>query len=498
MDKNKIIQLIKEEHINMVVEDLIPDEPIHISIKRNFNTACWSFNEKSNKHSIYVGDKILEKVVSKGKKGIEYYATSYLHHEMSHALHTLRDLKLVNNWLNKEKIPFSLFNLFEDARIEYLWRVKTDRMFNWADYENLPEVSDEANATSLMFVYIQKEGKIRSDIEKMQRVKEYYSEILDCEETIELFPILKRWIEEFPETKDDLDQLAKDGFMSDDSNPLSSGDLKTTLEMQSNENAAEQMDKDSEDIIGDSPYKDEDKDVEIEELTEIEYDYSTNKSDVLFDKYYSLDYDKKAGDKLIPVMKRIFKDKTTKISQSNATNRINTRNFTNSRFDKLYKKKIVKSKGKKKINLMIDCSGSMSGSPIKNARTFCYMLNEFAKRNFIEGYVILTGAEGNIHQCLTRKFPIDTNDINHIIANGSAEGLKGTIDKTKKLIKNSDWTFVITDGKIGDNAVDTKGLPLFGMYVGNPNSCNLSKWFSKYIARDTLDELVQVLVNKIR
>jgi hypothetical protein len=483
---------IKNEHIEMVISDFIPEEPIHISIKKNFDTACWSFNEKSNKHSIYIGDKILEKVINTGKKGIEYYVSSYLHHEMSHALHTLRDMNFINTWLNKEKIPFSLFNLFEDARIEYLWRVKADRLFNWANYEELPEISEDSSPTNLMFIYIQKEGKIRSEIEKMQKVKEYYSEILDCKETVELFPILKKWIEEFPETKDDLEQLEKDGYLS------STGDLSTTIKLQSSDSAAEEFDKEAEDVIGKSFYKDENNNVEVvDELTEIEYDYSTKYYDSIFDSSNSYEFDKEKATKLIPFMQKIFKQKSKKICQSNATNKVSTKNFLNSRFDRLYKKKIVETKGKKKINLIIDCSGSMSGGPIQNARTFTYILNEFAKRNYLEGYLILTGADSSIHQCMTMKFPINSNDISHIIADGGAEGLKGTIDKTKQLIKKSDWTFVITDGNITDNSIDTKGLQLFGMYVGNPESCNLSKWFNKYIARESLDELIQVLINKL-
>lgn len=485
-------QIIKDEHIAMLVNGHMPEEPLHISIKKNFDTACWSFNEKTNKHSIYVGDKILEKVSKTGKLGIEYYAASYQHHEMSHALHTLRDMKLINEWLKKEKIPFSLFNLFEDARIEYLWRVRTDRMFKWADYEELPEVSEDSNATNLMFVYIQKEGKYRSDIEKMQRVREYYSEILDCTETIELFPILKRWMEEFPETKEDLEQLEKDGFLSTE------GDLSTSVKLQSSEKAAEEMDKDSEDVVGKSPYKDEDNKVElVEELTEIEYDYSTKYHNKIYDESNSFEFDRSKAKKLIPLMQKIFKEKKKKFNQSNATNRINGKNFLNGRFDKLYKKKVVETKDKKKINLIIDCSGSMSGSPIQNARTFCYIINEFAKKGYLEGHLILTGGDSSMHQTMSMKFPMNSNDIEHIIANSGAECLKGTIDMTKKLIKDSDWTFVFTDGNITDNEINTKGLPLFGIYVGEPESCNLSKWFGKYLARQSLDELIQVLINKL-
>jgi hypothetical protein len=491
-------EIIKDEHIEMLVNDLVPDEPMNISIKKNFNTACWSFNQKSQRHSIYIGDKILDSLKQIGKLGTEYYITSFLHHEMSHALNTTRDMVELNEWLKKHKVPFSLFNFFEDARIEYLWRLKTDRMFNWADYEELPEISEDSNATSLLFVYIQKEGKIRSTITKMQRVREYYEQIIECENTFDLYPIMLEWMKEFPETQEDLDQLEKDGFL-DNSNPMTSGDLSTTVQMQSSEESAKEMDEDSEDVVGKSPYKDEDNEVELyEQPSEIEYDYTTSNTDTLFDENSSYDYDEEKALKLIPQMQKIFKAKKRRISQSNPTNRINIRSFTNKRFDKLYKKKCIEAKAKKRINLMIDCSGSMGGNPIQNARTFCRMLNEFALRGFIEGHVILTGGDSGAHQCMTFKFPMNINDIASIIADGGAEGLKGTIDKTKHLIKNSDWTFVLTDGNISDNAIDnSKGLNLFGMYVGNPEKCNLSKWFSKYIARETIDELIQSLVKKI-
>lgn len=487
--------LIKDEHIEMLINDLVPEEPMFIGIKRNFDTACWSFNKKANKHTIYVGDKILDKVKKIGKLGIDYYAISYLHHEMSHAIHTDRDMVSLNEWLQKNKIPFSLFNIFEDARIEYLWRDKHDRLFKWIDYEDVPELDDDSNATSILFVYIQYEGKFRSSLSKLKRVKEYYDKIIDCKYTTDLYPIMIEWMKEFPETQEDLDQLAKDGFIGNGSTPLSSGDLSASVEMQSNSAAAEEMDEDTEEVVGKSPYNDEDNPVElVEELSNIEYDYTTNNTDYIFEPSNTYHYDKTEALKLIPIMEKIFKAKNRKISQADPTNKLNIRSFTASRFDKLYKKKITKSKGKKKINLMIDCSGSMGGNPIQHARTFCYMLNVFAQKKFLDGYVILTGADSYSHQTMTFKLPMKEADIGSIIADGNAEGLKGTIDKTRSLIKNSDYTFVITDGNITDNAVDTKGLNLFGMYVGNPEECDLSKWFSKYIARDNLAELIQKLV----
>ena len=482
--------VIKEEHINMLVDGNIPNEALHIAIKKNFDTACWSFNEKSKKHTIFIGDKILEKVTKEGKLGINYYINSYLHHEMSHSLHTQRDMKSLQEWLKTNKIPFSLFNLFEDARIECIWRVSIDRMFNWTDYEELPKIDADTNATTLLFSYIQKEGKLRSPLAKMLRVREYYNRATNAKSTEDLCPILLDWIEEFPETVQDTQQLIDDGFLSE-------GDLDFSIKMQDDSFSVE-MHEDSETIIGKSEYEDIDNAVEL--VDEPSYpieEYSTSSSESLMSTHKTFSFNKDKAFELLPIMQKIFKAKTRKISQSNATNRINVRNYTSMRFDKLYKKKMLETKGKKKINLMVDCSGSMSGTPISNARTFCFMMSEFARLNLLEGNLILSGVDGRRNETMTFKFPIEDETIEKIIANGDAEGLDGSFKLTQKLIKDADLTFVFTDGNITDSPIKSKVLNLIGIYVGEPDRCNLSKWFDKYLARKTLDELIQKLLIKM-
>lgn len=80
--------------------------------------------------------------------------------------------------------------------------------------------------------------------------------ILECEETMELYSILLDWIEEFPETNEDLDQMEKDGY-------LSNNDLSISVKLQSDEKVAEQMDENTEDVIGSSPYKSKNENVEV-------------------------------------------------------------------------------------------------------------------------------------------------------------------------------------------------------------------------------------------
>jgi hypothetical protein len=140
----------------------------------------------------------------------------------------------------------------------------------------------------------------------------------------------------------------------------------------------------------------------------------------------------------------------------------------------------------------------MEGKPIEHARTLAYMLSCFARKGVVDGNIILTGAEERSHQTMTLKLPLSDEEISHIYAYGDAEGIAGTVNLTKKLLKHADYNFCFTDGNISDNPLsNTKGLNLLGMYVGRDGYDTLSKWFELYLSRETLEDLVQKLIIKL-
>jgi len=488
----EVIEITKNEYIDMLVLDYVPMEGVTISLKKNFDTACWYFNHKFEKHFIYFGDKAMNMVVKESKLGTEYFVKTLLHHEMAHACYTTRDHKGLRKWLSTNKVPFSLYNLFEDARIEYLWRLKTGREFRSDEFINIPEIDKDSNATQMFFVYLRKDGKHRSRLAKMKRVREYYERIVECATSEDMYPIMLEWMKEFPETENELDDLKSQGFLDDD--------LEDNNELEDGDSIAKEFDEDSEDIAGEkSGYKDEFSETkEAEALSNIDYEFSTKSTERIYSEHNHFSFDKSLGDKLLPIMEKIFKAKKRKINQSNPTNRVNVRNYMNSRFDKMYRKKTLEVKAKMKINLIIDCSGSMEGSPIQNARVLAYMLSCFARKNLVDGNIILTGARGASHQTMTLKLPLSDEEISHIYAYGDAEGIAGTVELSKKLLKQADYNFCFTDGNITDNPLsNTKGLNLLGMYVGKDGYDTLSKWFELYLARETLDDLVQKLIIKL-
>lgn len=98
----------------------------------SFPTACWRWDNKEKKHKILIG--LGNELGEKFEKDIEYFEY-FGYHEISHSLYTTRDIKSLNGKLKKEGIPFPLFNLFEDARIEHLFREKFGRPFRWKKWE---------------------------------------------------------------------------------------------------------------------------------------------------------------------------------------------------------------------------------------------------------------------------------------------------------------------------------------------------------------------------
>lgn len=128
---SKIRKTLRELQF-FTVFDLDSDETYEIRLHPTFPTACWRWDKKEQKHKIIIG--LGNGLEEKFKKHPEYMM-SFGFHELSHSLYTERDMKKINEVLREEGIPFQLYNLFEDARIEYLWREKFGRKFDWVEHE---------------------------------------------------------------------------------------------------------------------------------------------------------------------------------------------------------------------------------------------------------------------------------------------------------------------------------------------------------------------------
>lgn len=486
-------QTLNKVWIDALLMDIPLDERYKIKTHPTHPTACWTWRDtpKPGENKIFVGEKCVE--LATVQPADEIFIQSLLYHELSHSLWTDRDIKGTQEWCSANKVPFRLYNLFEDARIENSFRKRFGRKFFWTDYMQLPfnedtkaeEITPESVFNAMTTVEGAKLYDLPSDYEYGKRIREYFDRVLLCESSEDLKPILLEWCAEFPQPEDD----ENTGEGGDESVPGSSDII--------NSETAEQMESESSDAV-EYGFDGSDRTIietkvgstPVKEFTFGQIHDPLERGDIFteFKKY-------------IPLMSKIFQDKKGYLSTESPAKRLNVRGLTGTS-DKIYRKKSVKKSAKRTVNLIIDCSGSMGGLPIKGARTYAMLLNELAKIGKIDGHLILSAAYGK-GATETFKLPVDEDVIYGIPANGNAENIFGTIQRTKRILKAADYNFFYTDGQITDSAIDkqklrSEGIYTFGMYVGKFENSQLSMWFDRDIVRESFEELVNELVRRIK
>jgi len=498
--KQLILNETKEAYQDMIMDGILSSEPYVVSISKRrkiINTACWTF--KKGKHIILVGEKILDKLPKKALGlDLSHYIQSYLYHEVAHSLYTEKDLRAIDKALKAESIPFRVHNLFEDLRIESQMRADLERKFLWTEYEELERREDPL---SKLFILVQCEynALIEEDKDEIlemfdieEKITDYYHDTTECKDSWEVIDVIKRWIEDYPlPPKNDLNDILEALGMGEDS------DLSLALELQeSGEMIEETMDSfeninDDDEPSRGGPSKDYDPEESGEPLDEhSSFDFSA------WD-YGDREIYTKTLNKMLPKLKSIFVEKSRYAPSRKASKRLNIKGIVNDS-DYTYKRKETESVARKSFNIMIDCSGSMHGAPMHNAATIVALFSSLAREGLVDGHVVLSSSSG--YQTL--KIPMSDEQIKLYLQTGGAEGFHNTFKCVEDILKKGDTNFCITDGHITDGPLDKKaltkkGIHTFGLYVGDPNECNLSPWFHRGIAREKLSELIDELVRNI-
>ena len=206
--------------------------------------------------------------------------------------------------------------------------------------------------------------------------------------------------------------------------------------------------------------------------------------------------------KLQPKVKQLlkaFQGKGNQIKIVTPTKRMSSKDIATDR-DKCYIRK-TGDKGKHiNLNFLIDMSGSMGGSPVKNAVKLVYLFNQLAKEGYVKMSVLYSTTNTNYRLDL----PATDAEILALNKVQSAEGLAKTIHAHADVIRGVN-TICLTDGDIVDEAID-KGFWAkhrsisTGIYVNRSLSSyteytgKLNKWFNHSIVRKSLDELIEWLI----
>lgn len=498
------------------------NEPQEVKVKPGFETACWSFQPP---HKIFVGDGLFDKWNIRPGLDLEQqarYIRNHYHHEQAHGLFTERDMKVVHNALKRVRAPFSLFNIMEDAVIEHRYREANDYHFNWLEYEYL---GFNDRPESLLLSFIQAEGDkevVKTELEKwpetakklksledeqgipdpvkvlatlnpvFDRVWSYYERLTKVKGTMAVFPLISAWLKEFglppPPPQNGRKKSPGNGGM---------GDMQHTLEMATNPKALEEFEQGAEGL-NEEPKLPENQFQLLE--ADANHKAEAQQGDVLGEgPGEGQRIDRARAETIAKKFLPLFKTRISKVNTLVPSKRISSRNMMLGR-PPYRRKKESDGTGKKKVLLVLDCSGSMRGHYIEEGKVLIAALSNLAKLRHVEGHLVLSIVNRN-GPCWQRfKLPMAAETIDKIQAYGGGEGLEYSLQSNIALAKDADYVFVYTDAQISDaelnkSKLHAQGVFTWGLYAGDAGALPaLLKYFDKAILRKTTEELVDAIL----
>jgi hypothetical protein len=218
---------VEAHHINLRTRGVLSEtydlEWLFGKKSESCKTGCWRYDDATGRHVIRMSPLAYDSIATDKTKRVlvsELFRNVY-EHEAAHSKYTTKDLKGFGEKLKAEKIPWRLFNLFEDCRIEQEW-VRSQRKFkafNWLRWDKHPEPLDLPKVSATMLLYRFKVNGIKNSRYRMRlpremrfafsglkfyhKVESYFWEIIQQRTSEDLIPIMIRWLKDFPSTGDD-------------------------------------------------------------------------------------------------------------------------------------------------------------------------------------------------------------------------------------------------------------------------------------------------------
>lgn len=455
---------------DILLSDDSPSEHFLIRMKPEFKTACWAYLPP---HRIYVGEECLNHArPTLTKDDLRNYLESFIRHELGHLRWTYRDLPHINERLKQVGIPFKLWNLFEDARIEHIERQRTGKKFNWALFEEIPAQPEDAppNPGLDFFLLVQQENENR-DL-RMPAVVEFYDRAIAAASSMALIVILEDWVILFG------NQTVPERFETE---------LLIGAKLQTDQQFQMDFDKDSTNP-GEAKVTPKSPPVPIKKKL---------KSKLLAKDALFVDFLK--AERLADNFLKLFGSRVVTGRSNDPSTRISARHLELER--PFYKRKETIQATVKKLCLVIDCSGSMGGPPIEDAKLLAWALSTLAEKNKIQGCLILSAVNDDgdaVNELFS--FPVSKEIVSRIHAFGRAEGLNAAILANHKVLAQADMVFVKTDGDICDEPLEQHkvrqmGITVCGLYSGGISSAtDMEKHFEKFFARNSLEGLIDALL----
>ncbi|QSZ42200.1 hypothetical protein GJV85_08770 [Sulfurimonas aquatica] len=492
MTAREMARVAKKNYVLMQISGMLPQEEYEIYIKKYFNTASWRFY--NGKHQIVIGTDIFVNMIDIFNVEHKHkYLDSYLKHELAHSIWTDKNLIYISTMLREKKIPFQLFNLFEDARIEESMRNYTKKAFKWFEYE---EMITPQNVLDIFFYILQSEHN-KKDMRVMKldlgeelmpaltRAFDYYKRVVACTSSLDVVKIVEEWCKEFPETYEYIERIEYIGYLFCEESKYLIDDEKF-----------DELIKDALNVLSPVPPE------EIKHSSEKLKDGNSIQSCLLSRQPVSIAYPTRERDLLLHEMEKLFLAPDKFYSSELPAKRLNLKRLA-SGSKKLFKKKEQPKQVKKKITIILDMSGSM-GATIENMRLIIDVMDKMVQKNIIDATLILTAASGSgsIYEILN--MPLEKDVIERLVPSYGGEGLASTMKANIQLLSSSDYTWILTDGMIDDKPLKKEffhvhNIRTHGMYIGNTlYKTKMNKSFDYVVCEKNVIDLCRELFTLIK
>ena len=503
---------VRDEVLAGILAGRDVEEELSIRIKPGFNTGCWTWVPP---HRIYIGNGIFDNPqVREGLTDDQLgrYTGAYVRHEQGHAQFTERDLKAIQKLLAAESLPFGLWNLFEDARMEALYRRKHEIRFEWLEFERSDFEPKQVNslcalAQAMLFALIQSEGEFTADkleehaaavpctvcrdekrgVDRMAgdvaaAVLEYYAKICAQPDTRGLLPLLRQWVDEFGLPPPEEDGGAGRGSGGE-------GDLEWSMLLQADAATLEAFDQGTKDLNGKEIAGGKKTPDALIDLPE------GGTMDLLLGTASPLD-ERRVG-VIVQHLRKLFQDRVRVTYSDDPAKRLSARHCSTDRPP--YRHRTVTGSARRRFELVVDLSGSMRGPPIEEGRVLIGALSTLAREGKIDGHVIFAVGHDKYHWQRFR-LPMSLENIGKIEPFGGAEGLEYALRENIDVLRGADFVCVYTDGCITDRPIQKdwlrqRGVHTTGLYVGDERYLSeLLKYFDRALIRADIETLAGAML----
>ncbi len=336
-------------------------------------------------------------------------------------------------------------------------------------------------------------------------VRNEYDEPVSMKDDKEIFETKKYTAvkKDGEEEKDDDDKAAEDASASCDSEDGSSS--TGTVNVQQINDDANQEKEDMKMIQMEQEYKAE---YTSQSITDTEQEVV---DDLKASRFYFGRYDsggiigpkeKVELNKYVQDIAKALRGYDGKVKRINPAKRLSSKDICNDISDKIYIGKDYVNGKFIDQNIVVDCSGSMGGDPIKDAIKLCYVFNKLAQEGLLEGHIILT--ESSENRCL--EMPVHDDIISVLGGTGGGEGAYRTLSKYMPKLRGKNMVFM-TDGDLVEEPIPNEfwsknRINCVGMYINKSVKAEnlpgydkgMSRWFAKTIIRNSFDSAVQKLI----